>query len=142
MLLAGSNARERAGQPSWSEGESASRELFLITLVTFEPDRLFSRMQSCCSCSCTRPLSRSLATPLARRPHRTAPLALATRAHSTASKPPPGAEDLPKAEGGLYPGHVPINLFQRGLLTVGSAVMGLIDTSRHGAPLCIDTDNL
>ncbi|GJN93323.1 hypothetical protein Rhopal_006370-T1 [Rhodotorula paludigena] len=88
-------------------------------------------MQSCCSCSCTRTLSRSLATPLARRPHRPAPLVLATRAHSTASKPPPRAEDLPKAEGGLYPGHVPINLFQRGLLTVGSAIMGLIDTSRH-----------
>ncbi|GAA6009124.1 hypothetical protein JCM11491_005759 [Sporobolomyces phaffii] len=30
-----------------------------------------------------------------------------------------------------YPGHVAINPFQRALLAVGSAVMGLADTSRH-----------
>lgn len=35
-----------------------------------------------------------------------------------------------------YRGHVPVNWFQRGLLTVGSAVMGLVDTHRHGEPLC------
>ncbi|GAA5954287.1 hypothetical protein JCM3765_005340 [Sporobolomyces pararoseus] len=36
-----------------------------------------------------------------------------------------------QAETSNYPGHVKINAFQRGLLAVGSAFMGLIDTSRH-----------
>lgn len=42
---------------------------------------------------------------------------------------------LPLLEGSNYRGHVPVNWFQRGLLTVGSAVMGLVDTHRHGEPL-------
>ncbi|GAA5942678.1 ubiquinone biosynthesis protein COQ4 [Sporobolomyces koalae] len=44
----------------------------------------------------------------------------ASSSASTSSPAPP-----------TYPGHVKINLFQRGLLAIGSAVMGLVDTSRH-----------
>ncbi|GAA5899841.1 ubiquinone biosynthesis protein COQ4 [Sporobolomyces salmoneus] len=54
--------------------------------------------------------------------------------HSPSSTPAPfvlpSSLESPEARTN-YPGHVNINTFQRGLLAVGSAVMGLIDTSRH-----------
>mgnify|MGYP002477682807 CR=1 FL=1 len=49
----------------------------------------------------------------------------------------PRQEDLPTTDTSLYPGHVPINPFQRALLTLGSAVMGLVDTHRHGPSLSL-----
>lgn len=49
----------------------------------------------------------------------------------------PRQEDLPTTDTSLYPGHVPINPFQRALLTLGSAVMGLVDTHRHGLSLSL-----
>ncbi|GAA5971002.1 hypothetical protein JCM8115_004769 [Rhodotorula mucilaginosa] len=54
------------------------------------------------------------------------------RLHSTKQGPPVTPQNaLPLLEGSNYRGHVPVNWFQRGLLTVGSAVMGLVDTHRH-----------
>ncbi|CEQ43214.1 SPOSA6832_05121 [Sporobolomyces salmonicolor] len=90
---------------------------------------------ACCSCS-----------PLLRRSPALFPAA-SSRTFSTTSppshnpsssiKPFSAADRLPHPETPAarptYPGHVPINLFQRALLAVGSGVMGLVDTSRHGA---------
>lgn len=44
----------------------------------------------------------------------------------------PTAFGPPSEPAPAYAGHVPINLFQRSLLIVGSAVTSLIDTHRHG----------
>ncbi|GAA5942210.1 hypothetical protein JCM1841_006097 [Sporobolomyces salmonicolor] len=88
---------------------------------------------ACCSCS-----------PLLRRSPALFPAA-SSRTFSTTSppshnpsssiKPFSAADRLPHPETPAarptYPGHVPINLFQRALLAVGSGVMGLVDTSRH-----------
>ncbi|GAA5826847.1 hypothetical protein JCM11251_002917 [Rhodosporidiobolus azoricus] len=85
--------------------------------------------------ACTCPRSRSLARTLSRSsssptvPHPLPALLPQIRAHSTVRGAP--APDFVEHEGGKYPGHVPINFFQRGLLTLGSAVVGILDTSRH-----------
>ncbi|POY70985.1 hypothetical protein BMF94_6012 [Rhodotorula taiwanensis] len=96
---------------------------------------------ACCSCSARVALrpSRILAPsaravlPAASSSSFPASSSLPTRrSHSTSSKPVTPQDSLPHLEGSSYRGHVPINWFQRGLLTVGSAVMGLVDTHRHG----------
>ncbi|GAA5871196.1 hypothetical protein JCM8547_001483 [Rhodosporidiobolus lusitaniae] len=81
-----------------------------------------------CTCSTIRPvLSRSLRRPLLPTLAHLSPSP--ARPHSTQRTAPP-APPLDHKDGN-YPGHVPINLFQRTLLTLGSAVMGIIDTNRH-----------
>ncbi|GAA6046695.1 hypothetical protein JCM3770_003121 [Rhodotorula araucariae] len=87
-------------------------------------------------CTCTRsaaPLRLFLAAvhPSPSSSPRTTPTA--SRLHSTSARPVPvpRTDDLHVAEDAAYPGHVPIGAFERTLLTLGSAVMGLVDTHRH-----------
>ncbi|GAA5849574.1 hypothetical protein JCM9279_007275 [Rhodotorula babjevae] len=83
-------------------------------------------------CTCVRPspaLARALVPLASSSPRITSPAS--RRPHSTSSRPVPRQEDLPTTDASLYPGHVPVNPFQRALLTLGSAVMGLVDTHRH-----------
>lgn len=81
-----------------------------------------------------RPRPRSLLVPLLRPTPSSLPfLSPPSRSHSTLRDAPP--PPVIEAKNGNYPGHAPINLFQRALLTVGSAVMGIVDTNRHGQSL-------
>ncbi|GAA5903915.1 hypothetical protein JCM8208_001725 [Rhodotorula glutinis] len=83
-------------------------------------------------CTCVLP-PLALVRPLVPLASSSVPTSVASprRPHSTSSRPVPRQDDLPTTPDSLYPGHVPINAFQRALLTLGSALMGIVDTHRH-----------
>ncbi|BGP27318.1 Ubiquinone biosynthesis protein [Rhodotorula toruloides] len=83
------------------------------------------------ACTCARPTA--LLRPTLSRLTPRQPSSLLARTHATTSSSPrPKTQDeLPHREGETYRGQVEIGRFERGLLVLGSAVMGLVDTHRH-----------
>jgi len=105
-----------------------SRQLSTLTWAS----RLFSAAKLATSASSAAPLAQPPA-PSQAGLGSAPPLTNSTQL--TQASPPAAAPGAPATgPGGLYPGHVPVSLFERSLLVVGSAVTSLLNTHRHGKP--------
>ena len=84
------------------------------------------------ACSCTRRVTRTTFRSFSSSPYLPHSPTSSHQPFILPSSLPSSSTSPKEPSRSSYEGHVPINFFQRGLLAVGSAVMGLIDTSRHG----------